>query len=118
MVGALGTAVHYALLFASVHALGWTAEAATTLGALCGAAINYVLNYRFTFRSRAAHRDTLGKFLAVAGIGILINGAVVAVLTRALGAGLLPGQIAATGLVLVFGFFANRAWTFGAASHE
>lgn len=114
MVGALGTGVHYALMFALIGAAAWPAEAATTLGAACGAGVNYLLNYRFTFQSSAQHRSALTKFLAVAAIGMLINAAIVAVLTRLLAFSLLPAQLAATAAVLAWGFFANRTWTFGA----
>lgn len=114
MVGALGTGVHYALMFALVGAASWPAEAATTLGAACGAGVNYLLNYRFTFRSIAPHRIALAKFLAVAATGMGINLAIVATLTRLLALGALPAQLAATAVVLGWGFIANRAWTFGA----
>ncbi len=115
-VGALGTGVHYALMFALIYAFAWAPEAATTLGAACGAGVNYLLNYRFTFRSAAPHRATLAKFLAVAGIGVAINGLALAVLTRLFAVEPLPAQLAATGVVLAWGFFANRRWTFGAGA--
>ncbi|MEQ1617837.1 MAG: GtrA family protein [Terricaulis sp.] len=114
MVGALGTGVHYALMFTLIEAVDWPAEAATTLGAACGAGVNYLLNYRFTFRSSARHPIALTKFVAVAAIGLLINAAIVAALTRLLALDPLPAQLAATAVVLAWGFLANRTWTFGA----
>lgn len=113
LVGALGTGVHYAVMFALISAVAWRAETATTLGAACGAGVNYLLNYRFTFRSSARHRIALTKFLAVAIIGMAINVAIVATLTRPFALDPLPAQLAATAAVLAWGFFANRAWTFG-----
>ncbi len=114
MVGALGTGVHYAVMFAVISAAAWPAEAATTIGAACGAGVNYLSNYHFTFRSSERHRIALAKFLAVAAIGMLLNLAIVAALTRLLALDALPGQLVATAVVLAWGFLANRAWTFGA----
>lgn len=115
-VGALGTGVHYAVMFTLIGAAAWSAEAATTLGAACGAGVNYLLNYRFTFRSSARHRIALTKFLAVAAIGMAINAGIVAALTRLFALDPLPAQLVATAAVLAWGFLANRAWTFGAGS--
>lgn len=112
LVGAAGTALHYAVMLACVAWLAWPGEAATALGAICGAGLNYALNYRFTFRSSAPHRATASKFLVVAGFAAALNAGILGLLTRSFAVGLWPAQIVATALVLVGGFLANRAWTF------
>ncbi len=118
LVGAVGTALHYAVMFACVAALAWPGEAATALGAVCGAGLNYALNYRFTFRSNASHRATASKFMVVAAAAAALNAGAVGLLTRSFAVELWPAQVAATGVLLVGGFLANRAWTFGARPHE
>jgi putative flippase GtrA len=117
-VGAVGTALHYAILFGCVSGFGWAPEPATALGALAGAGANYLLNRRFTFESARGHASAFPRFLLVAGAGMAANVALVALATRAIGWPLLPAQVAATIVVLIGGFFANRAWTFGISSHE
>jgi len=109
--GAAGTLLQYALLVVLVQAQWAGAVVASTLGAIAGALVNYVLNHRFTFASRRAHGTALPRFAAVAAIGIVLNALVVATLVNA-GAHYLVAQVAATGLVLVAGYLANRAWTF------
>ena len=50
-VGAIGTAVQYALLVIAVSVFGVLPVITSTVGAVFGAITNYVLNYRFTFSS-------------------------------------------------------------------
>jgi putative flippase GtrA len=111
-VGAIGTVVHYVVLVAGVDGLGLTPVAATSIGAFCGAVINYLLNHRFTFRSRKSHRDASVTFFWVAAAGVVVNGLVVGECLRAGAMHYLAAQMLATALVLVLGYIANRRWTF------
>jgi putative flippase GtrA len=111
-VGAIGTVVQYAVLVMGVSVIGSTPLVASSVGGVFGAITNYLLNYRFTFRSRKSHSEALLKFIAVALVGLLINGAVIDVATRFFGVHYLVGQVIATVTVLLFGFAANRIWTF------
>jgi putative flippase GtrA len=109
--GAVGTAAQYVLLVVLVQAHALGAVAASTVGAIAGALVNYALNHRFTFASDRAHAQALPRFAAVAAAGIVLNALVIAALV-AVGAHYLVAQVAATGAVLVAGYLANRAWTF------
>jgi putative flippase GtrA len=71
-----------------------------------------VLNYHYTFTSNKRHRETMTKFLIVALVGMLFNGLIMSVCTEALQLHYLLAQLAATGLVLLWNFTANRFWTF------
>lgn len=110
--GAIGTAVHYAVLVALVQGLQAGAVVASTIGAMVGAGINYALNHRFTFASDASHRRALPRFAAVAAAGIALNALVMAGVLALAGPHYLVAQVAATLAVLAAGYFANRAWTF------
>jgi putative flippase GtrA len=110
--GAVGTAVHYAVLIALVQGAGAAAVAASTAGSAVGAFVNYALNHRFTFASRRAHRTALPRFLGIAAAGILLNAAVMAAVLAAPSVHYLVAQVVATGAVLVAGYLANRRWTF------
>lgn len=96
-----------------VQWLDWPLLAASSAGAILGALVNYALNYSFTFASDRPHRQAMPRFTAIAIAGILINAAVVAVLSAAASpAHYLVIQAIATVAVLVFGFLANRRFTF------
>ena len=110
--GAIGTVAHYGVLIALVQLAGAGPVAASTAGAIVGALVNYVLNHRYTFASRRAHRSALPRFLAVAGAGVLLNAAVLAVLLATVELHYLALQVVATCVVLVAGYVANRRWTF------
>jgi putative flippase GtrA len=103
---------HYGTLIA-LSELGGTAPVPASLaGFLVGGVISYVLNYRFTFHSTKQHGETLTKFLTVAAVGFVLNGAVMAALTGGGQIHYLAAQIAATAVVLIWTFLCNRYWTF------
>jgi putative flippase GtrA len=109
--GAVGTALQYATLVLLVQAQWAGPVTASTVGAIGGALVNYLLNHRFTFASERAHAHALPRFAAVALAGIVVNALVVGALVGA-GVHYLAAQVVATGAVLVAGYAANRAWTF------
>lgn len=112
LVGAFGTLAHYVLLVILVEIVGTDPVIASTAGALLGATINYVFNYRFTFKSRKNHRITLPRFLTVATIGFLINTPLMWVAVHLINLHYILGQVITTSLVLLWNFAGNRYWTF------
>jgi len=111
-VGAFGTAAQYLVLVVLVQWLGAAPVPASLIGYLAGAVINYLLNYHFTFRSTASHGHAAPRFFAVAGLGFVLNGAVMHTLVNGIGLHYLASQVVATGLVLLFNYLANAYWTF------
>lgn len=109
--GAIGTAVHYALLIGLVEISRSPPVIAAACGAASGAAVNYALNYRYTFRSNAYHLSAMPRFAAVTAAGVAINSLVVFLCVRS-GAHYLLAQGIATLLVLLIGYLANSLWTF------
>ncbi|WP_028449959.1 GtrA family protein [Chitinibacter tainanensis] len=117
-VGAVATLLQYAILWLGVEALGWRAAVASGVGYAVSSLLNYALNYRFTFqaqREQTAHRSALVKFYVIAGIGLLLNTALMAGFTH-WGLHYWPAQLLTTALCLVWNFIGNRCWTFRAAS--
>jgi len=112
LVGAFGTLAHYVLLVVLVELSGTDAVIASMAGALLGATINYVLNYRFTFTSGTPHRVALPRFLAVASVGFLLNMALMWVAIEWADLHYILGQVITTSVVLLWTFFGNRHWTF------
>lgn len=110
--GAVGTLAHYLLLVLLVQGWGNPPVAASSAGFVLGAAVNYLLNYRYTFHSTQPHRETMWKFFVAALIGALINAALMSILIHNVNLHYLVSQVTATGIVLVWNFMANRIWTF------
>jgi putative flippase GtrA len=112
IVGSSGTLVHYAVLTALVVGLQMNQVLASTFGAMLGAIFNYLINYRFTFKSSVPHRDALPRFMAVAALGLGVNAVVMQVGVSILKLHYLVAQVLATAVVLAAGYAANCFWTF------
>jgi putative flippase GtrA len=110
--GAMGTFVQYAMLFILVEALAMYPVAASILGSVAGAIVNYLLSHHWVFRSKRKHSETLTKFVTVGGLGLVLNAAIMYVLVTMAGTHYLLAQVVATGIVLFWNFLGNRFWTF------
>lgn len=111
LVGAVATAVHYALLAWCVEAGGWPAWLASGFGAVVGAQIAYCGNRRYTFAFRGGVGASWLKFQLTAGIGALLGMLIVGGGVR-LGWHYFAAQMAATLASLLLTFAINRAWAF------
>ena len=118
LVGVAGTVAHYAVLYGLVEFAGIGAVAASGWGALTGLVINYVLNHGFTFKSDQPHWRAFPKFALVAGVGLGLNLAMMALLVNRLRIYYLFAQVLVTGVVLVWNFLGNRLWTFQADNSQ
>lgn len=111
-MGAVGTALQYAVLFAGVTLASIDPVLASTVGMLLGAVCNYLLNHYVTFRRRGGHGRTAPMFATVAASGLLLNAGVMFALGELAGLHYLLAQLIATGCVLVWNYGANRCWTY------
>jgi putative flippase GtrA len=114
LVGVAAAVGHYGTLIALTGSGTTGPVVASLAGYILGAIISYALNYRYTFRSAKGHREALIKFLIVAGVGFVLNGLAMALLTGPVALHYLLAQFVATVVVMVWTFTANRGWTFGA----
>lgn len=110
-VGGLSTLAQFLALIALVES-GLSGEvAASALGYLLGAVVNYLLNYYLTFASNQRHSQTLPKFVLVVAIGASVNTAVFALVAR-----WIPwywlSQCFATGASLVANFLLHKYWIY------
>lgn len=112
VVGAIGTAAHYALLLALVEGAGADPVAGSVAGFLLGALVNYTMNRTLVFRSDRAHVEALPRFLAIAGMGLCWNALLMYVLVDMLGVHYLIAQVFTTGLLLGWHYVGNALWTF------
>jgi len=106
--GAIGTVVHFAVLFATIR----FAEPilASTLGAIAGCLVNYFLARHYVFSSSAPCSHSLPRFVAVATFGIALNAVVIMTFVEVLPIAI--NQAVASGTVLLMGYTLNKAWTF------
>lgn len=111
-VGGIATGAHMLCLVGLVELLAVPALAASCAGALVGALISYWLNYHITFRSTAAHRVALPRFLFIAVVAFVANGTLMAGLLRFGGLHYLVAQVITTAAVLALTFSAGRLWAF------
>lgn len=115
-VGGVATGIQYAVLILLVSGGGMRPTPASSIGFALSAVVNYLLNYRYTFRSDRPHGPAAAKFAALAGTGLLINAAIMHLMVDA-GTPYLLAQVGATALVLCWNFAGNSLWTFGPQPH-
>lgn len=111
-LGGLGTLAHYAVLIALVQGGLAGPVVGSTAGFLTGGLVNYQLSRRIVFRSQKRHAEAAGKFFTVAGLGLVLNAGLMALLTGPLGAPYLPAQVLVTGLLVLWHYAGNALWTF------
>ena len=111
-VGSASAVGHFGVLILLVQVFGMAAVPASAAGALIGAWINYVLNYRYTFRSDKKHSEAVFKFAVVALLGLVLNTLFMWLGVEIFSMHYLLSQVVTTGLVFIWNFVANRCWTF------
>jgi putative flippase GtrA len=113
MVGAAGTAGHYAFLITAVSAGMLAPVPASILGAMVGAVINFVLNTLVTFRGRLA-LGTAARFFATAALAAAANGVLMSALLATFEIDYRVAQLLVTAVLLCATFAINSAWTYRA----
>jgi putative flippase GtrA len=112
-VGACGTTVQYTVLYLGTATFGnHAAAAASGVGYMCGAVVNYLLNYFFTFESGKSHAEAATKYFSLLGVGFCINTGLMALLVHQLGWNKWIAQMLTTGIGLIYNFLGSRFWAF------
>ncbi|MBB3773200.1 putative flippase GtrA [Angulomicrobium tetraedrale] len=111
-LGGVGTAAHYAVLITLVQGGLAGPVAGSTAGFLVGALVNYQFSRHVVFRSAKPHREAMTKFFLVAGVGLLLNAGLMALIAGRLGVPYLLAQVGVTGLLVLWHYGANAVWTF------
>ncbi len=118
IVGGLGTALQYAILFTLTVYGGVQPLLASSIGFVTSAAANYTANRRFTFRSDVDYLAGLQRFALIATGGLGLNAIVMAAGMDLVGMNYIASQIVASAVVLLWNFQANRMWTFSTSLPE
>ena len=111
-VGVITTGIQYALLVLFVEFKFFDALLASALSYFLSAVISYLLNYQFTFKSKASHKSASLKFGLIVIVGLGLNVVIFALFNKALGIHYLISQLLATLLVLLWNFTASMKWSF------
>jgi putative flippase GtrA len=106
----LSTAVFAALFHLGVHYLLGSA-----LAFALGALNSYVLNRRWTFRSRGRRAPELARFLCVQAVGLVVNLALLAGLVEVAGIQHVFAQVLAFPVASIVTFALSRQWAFKGA---
>ncbi|CDN31512.1 Conserved membrane protein YngA [Mucinivorans hirudinis] len=124
LVGTTGFLVDFSMTWLWLSLIGINEYAANTIGFTVAATTNYILNRRFTWRSKNPNiRREYLRFLAVSLAGLGINSLVIYLFQLLLSdfainfagvqlQGFWLAKIIATGVVLLWNFFANNFFTF------
>jgi putative flippase GtrA len=102
-------------VFAALFHFGVAYLLASTLAFTLGALNSYTLNRRWTFRSHARRAPELARFLAVQGVGLGVNLALLAVLVELVGIHHVFAQLLAFPAASFITFALSRQWAFNSA---
>ena len=112
LVGFLNTGLGYAIIFACMYVLNFSAVVSNIAGYFFGLIISYTLNRRFTFRSTAQSRPEIVRFLAVFLVSYLANLAVLLLMIRQFGMHEGTSQLLAGAVYVVASFVMNKYYVF------
>ncbi len=88
----------------------------SAIGFTAGLLVNYALQYRWTFRSSAAHSVVFTRFVSVYLATLVVNTGIFWTLNEPLGIPYILAQIITTGMVMILNFLLNRHYTFAVRS--
>lgn len=115
-VGLIAVGVHYGVMILLVEAFGMDEVHAAVTGYTVGGFASYSLNRKFTYDTDRSHGAAAWRFAVVAGIGLVITWAFMALFNRYFGWHYLLSQLITTAIVMMWSFFAHKYWTFVDAS--
>lgn len=112
ITGGVALTTHLAVMWVAVETLGTLKPLASAIGFACAIPINYILQYRFVFRSDAEHVASFLRYVAVTLATMVLNVALFWMLLALLQAHYLIVQCVTTVIVLMTNFAVNRTFTF------
>ncbi len=113
LVGAVGTACQYVVLIVLVRFAGIDAVIASTLGAIVGAIVNFLLNHRFTFQAEAPMQETGPRYAVLVLVAFANNALLIWLMVSQLRWNYLVAQVVATIVVFFVNYLIGSLWVFG-----
>jgi putative flippase GtrA len=112
LVGVLNTVVGYSVIFACMYLLGMKPVSSNMVGYAFGLVVSYTLNRSFTFRSAAAKKREIMRFLTIFMIAYLTNIGVLVLLTDHAGVHKGWAQLLAGAVYTVLFFVLSKYYVF------
>lgn len=114
MAGSIAAATHLVVLVGLTEMVGLAESLASAIGFCCATPVNYLLQHRYVFSSKALHRKAFSRYLAVTLATLGLNVALFYVLLKAVNLHYVVIQIFVIGVLFVVNFLINRTYTFAA----
>lgn len=111
MVGVINTIVGLGVIFVLMY-VGFKPEVANVLGYIVGFLNSYVLNKKFTFKSKNSHTRDFVRFGVAMGVAYVINLAVLVILHYQCGVNKYIAQIVASVCYTISGYAISKLWAF------
>jgi putative flippase GtrA len=112
VAGGAAALLHLGILAALVSGLAIPATIATVIGFCAACALNYTIQYHWTFAAKGRHTAVAVRYVLVTFLMLGVNTAVFWTLYRRAGAPYLLAQMLATGVVVLLNYESNRRYTF------
>ena len=112
VVGGLATVFQYCILFLGVEHFDFPPAESSAVGFFMSSILNYILNYRFTFKSSQKHISAIVKFYTVVLCGLTLNYCAMNLLISGLAVHYFSAQLISTILVFLLNYSLNAVWTF------
>ena len=111
LVGIINTVITL-VIFNILNFIGINYIVANTIGYIGGMVNSYVWNNKWVFKANSKELSTIGKFIIVNLIVMILNNFILILLVEKLGLNTIFAQIIALGITTVINFVGNKLWTF------
>lgn len=113
VVGGSGVVVDFGITWLLKEKMRLNAYVANSTGFICAVISNFVLNRIWTFQNHDPHVALqFGKFSAVAVVGLALNNGIIYLMTERFKSNFYFAKLVATGIVMLWNFWANITFTF------
>lgn len=112
VVGVCNTVIGYGIIFGLMYGVNLTPEISNAVGYSICLIISYILNRKFTFKSKQTWRSELSKFLTVFIIAYAVNLVVLVALIRGINLNSGISQIIAGAAYVMSSYFLNKLFCF------
>ncbi len=112
IAGGTAAGVHFLVLIALVELLAIYPPMASAIGFVIACAVNYTLQYHWTFKANGSHKVMLTRYTMVTLITFVVNLLIFWFLYEKLNVLYLISQFISTGVVTLINFIINKHYTF------
>lgn len=112
LVGIFNTCWGYFLIFGFMFVFAWSPETSNAAGYAIALGTSYLLNRRFTFKSKNLKRYEFGRFLLVFAMAYIANIFTLLITVRILEWNPYLAQIISGGVYVVSSYLLNRIFVF------